>query len=76
MYSKAVKQAVAVQVANMLINDVVEENGIEPFVGWCADGEVYEDSLNEEEIMQAMKLTKEISGYVDEISNKLDIFSK
>lgn len=76
MYSKAVKQAVATQVANMLINDVVEANGIEPFVGWCADGEVYEECLNEEEIMQAMKLTEEISRYVDEISNKLDIFER
>lgn len=29
------------QLINMLENDICRQNGIEPFEGWCADGEVF-----------------------------------
>lgn len=73
MYSIKVKRAVAGQLVNMIMNDIINQNGIEPFIGWCADGEVYE-SLKEDEIIEAMKLTEEISGFVDNISAKLNVW--
>lgn len=45
-YTTDMKKAVAEQIAAMFINDVLNENGYEPFVGWCEGGEVFatEDS--------------------------------
>ena len=48
-------KAVAGQLVNMIINDVLNNNGLEGFEGWCADGEVFED-LHGEYFEEAMRL--------------------
>lgn len=60
-------KAVTGQLVNMLVNDVINDNGIEGFEGWCADGEVYEDELHGEYLEEAMRLTREIAPTVDDL---------
>lgn len=60
-------KAVTGQLVNMLINDVINNNGIEGFEGWCADGEVFED-LHGEYFEEAMRLVKEIAPIVDTLT--------
>ena len=72
MTDKEIRQQVAGQVVNMLYNDICEDNGTEPFIGWLADGEVFEDSgMTEEEIARAMEIANEIADSVDTLTYKL-----
>lgn len=59
-------KAVTNQLINMLYNDIIEDNGTEPFEGWCADGEVFED-LPSEYFDEAMSLLKEVAPMVDDL---------
>ena len=53
---------VAGQIQCYIENDIMNENGLEPFVGWCADGEVFETSdMSEEEVQVAMALVNRIN---------------
>ena len=69
---KKIKKAVIAQIINMFVNDIINENGTEPFIGWCADGEVYEFLGDEDKIQKAMELTEKIANDVDNIVYKLD----
>lgn len=73
-YTTEIRKAVARQVMAMLENDVINENGWEPFEGWCSDGEVF-DSMNEETgedfVNGCMNLAREIAPMVDAIHAKL-----
>ena len=61
-------KAVANEIENMMYNDINEGNGIEGFEGWCAGGEVFEESgLDVEECMQ---LVREVAPLVDELVYK------
>lgn len=60
-------KAVTGQLVNMLVNDILHNNGIEGFEGWCADGEVFED-LHGEYFDEAMRLVKEIAPIVDTLT--------
>lgn len=60
-------KAVTGQLVNMLINDVLNNNGLEGFEGWCADGEVFED-LQGEYFDEAMRLAEEIAPLVDTLT--------
>lgn len=65
-------KAVVGQLCNMLQNDVIDGNGIEPFDGWCADGEVFEDAFDDEEMIQACnRLVKRVAPAVDDFVYKL-----
>ena len=35
------KKLVAEQLSNMIVNNLVEGNGFEQFVGWCENGDVF-----------------------------------
>ena len=59
-------KAVTGQLINMLDNDIMRDNGIEGFEGWCADGEVFED-LSGEYFEEAMRLVKDIAPLVDNL---------
>ena len=68
MNKKEIKRAVVAEVINMLHNDIIEENGTEPFLGWLADGEVFElDGYNDEEVKELMAFAENISLEVDKL---------
>ena len=60
-------KAVTGQLVNMLVNDILHNNGLEGFEGWCADGDVFEN-LNGEYFDEAMRLVKEIAPLVDTLT--------
>lgn len=65
---KKVVKAVAEQLCNMIENNTIHENGFEPFEGWIADGEVFDESeLNVGEIQAAVELVKEMSEEIDSV---------
>ena len=76
MYSKEAKQLVASQIMGMLENNVLQECGMESFMGWLEDGDAFNDAANtetytDEQIEEAIALAKEITPMVDELSWKL-----
>ena len=78
MYSAKVKRMVAGQIIAMIESNVFSEYGMESFMGWLEDGNVfynaeYRESCTDEEIEQAIELSKEIAPIVDEMSWKLNI---
>ena len=68
---------VAEQIIGMLENNVLQECGMESFIGWVEDGSTFSDTYDgektEEEINEAIELAKEIASIVDELSWKLNI---
>ena len=76
MYSKEAKQLVASQIMGMLENNVLQECGMESFMGWLEDGDAFYNVINfetytDEQIEEAIALAKEITPMVDELSWKL-----
>lgn len=68
---KEVIQAVTGQIINMLDNNILGEQGNEPFEGWCAEGEVFDDGFddrNEAFIHECMRLVKEVSPLIDKLT--------
>lgn len=65
LHDVAIKE-VTCQLVNMLTNDIINNNGAEPFEGWCADGEVF-DHLHGDYFNEAMALMKEIAPLVDNL---------
>lgn len=77
MTNKEIIKAVCNQIINMLENDVVNEYGVEGFVGWLEDGEVYRlNGMDEEDVEKAMELSRNIADNgLDNITWKyLNIF--
>ena len=69
----AAKVSVAGQIVNMLTNDILFKNGIEPFEGWCADGEVFEEAGYDAEMIDICnELVRKVAPLVDEISQILN----
>lgn len=73
MYSKEIKKAVVDQIINMLINNILEENGTESFMGWLEDGDVFHEFINNDDAIKATCLAQEISPYVDKLSEILSV---
>ena len=66
---KDVIKAVAGQIINMIDNDVLCENGIEPFELWSDEGEVFDDGANSEEfISECMELVRKVAPIVDNLT--------
>ena len=65
------KKAVVGQIVNMLNNNILENAGPEPFMGWVEDGDVFVDTLSESEVNQAIELSREVAPYIDKISQIL-----
>ena len=61
-------KAVADQLINMLTNNLIEDNGTEPFEGWCEDGNVFKDNLRGEYFDEAVALMKEVSPLIDKLT--------
>lgn len=66
IHQVAVK-AVANQVINMLTNNILEDNGTEPFEGWCEDGEVF-NGMAPEYKEECVALMKEVAPIVDDLT--------
>ena len=66
--------AVTSQVINMLNNNVLEDNGSEPFEGWCGNDLVWTDEngndFSEDEIKEAQALVEKVAPLVDELHLK------
>ena len=73
MYSLKAKIMVAEQIIGMIESNILEENGMESFMGWIEDGDVFDnaDCYTGEEIEEATRLARAISPFVDELSWKL-----
>ena len=72
MTDKEIKQAVAEQLAAMIMNNIVGDNGVESFRGWVEDGDTFAQlGMTEEEIERAMKLVAEIETPTDIINRVL-----
>lgn len=72
--SKIIKK-VAGQIQSYIENNIINENGLESFIGWCADGEVFDSpDMSEEEIEVAMVLVNNIdTQFTDMVYSHLDI---
>lgn len=66
-YKDEVVKAVTEQVINMLENNVLHEYGTEGFLGWIADGEVY-NFEDDDDFLSAMELSQEIADIVDNLT--------
>lgn len=77
MYSKEAKQMVAAQIMGMFENNILNQCGMESFVGWVEDGDTfyvsYEGEYTEDQIKEAIQLAMEISDNVDVLSWKLNV---
>lgn len=73
-YTNKMKKAVAGQIAAMLDNDVICENGFESFTTWCDDGEVFaniEEDVESDFVDGCMALVRELEPMVDAIHASL-----
>lgn len=65
--------AVAEQIVSMIENNVISGYGIEPFEGWCEDGEVFTNNgANEVFANECMELVRKVSPIVDKLSENLN----
>lgn len=65
------KKAVSGQIVNMLINNIINDNGNETFEGWCEDGVVFETAYpnaTKEFCEECEKLMKEVAPLVDKLT--------
>lgn len=64
----AIRQIVAGQLVAMIENDVLNDYGVESFVGWCEDGDVFANmGLNEQGVEECMALVRKIAPIVDDL---------
>lgn len=64
----AIRQIVAGQLVAMMENDILNDYGVESFVGWCEDGDVFENmGLNEQGVEDCMALVRKIAPIVDDL---------
>ena len=71
MYSREAKKMVAEQIIGMLENNVLNECGMESFIGWVEDGGTFDVSYPdqpEEIVEEAIALAYHIASKVDELS--------
>lgn len=58
------------QVVNMLLNNVIEDNGTECFECWCEDGAVFGDE--DVDISAQVAIMRKLAPYVDALSNAIE----
>ena len=77
MYSKEAKMMVAEQIIGMFDNNILRECGMESFMGWLEDGDVFYNTNNaeqytDEQIKEAVWLARDIADLVDNLSWELN----
>lgn len=68
MDSHNIKNVVS-QIINMMSNNIIKDNGHEPFECWCENGEVFDYNKDDVHIMY------ELAPYVDALTNKIEELS-
>lgn len=63
---KAVVIAVTQHYINMLSNNILSGYGTEGFVGWCEDGDIFDDDSREE----CIALMHKVAPLIDELTYK------
>ncbi len=63
---KAVVIAVTQHYINMLYNNVIEDNGVESFIGWCEDGDIFDEDSHD----KCVELMREVAPLIDELTYK------
>lgn len=63
---KAVVIAVTRHYINMLYNNVIGDNGVESFIGWCEDGDIFDEGSHDE----CVELMREVAPLIDELTYK------
>ena len=57
------------ELINMLNCCILEEDGVEPFMGWCQNGEVFENrELGKKMVKRCMDIVEAISPKIEEIT--------
>lgn len=68
MTKAEIKIAVAGQIAAMIENDILNGYGVESFIGWCEDGEVFfNNGIEEGDLDECIALMKEVAPIVDDL---------
>lgn len=63
---KAVVIAVTQHYINMLYNNVIEDNGVECFEGWCEDGAIFDKDSRD----KCVELMRKVAPLIDELTFK------
>ena len=63
---KAVVIAVTQVLIAMLENNVINDNGVEGFEGWCEDGDIFDEDSHE----KCVELMREVAPLIDELTYK------
>ena len=72
MNKEQIEKKARIQVTNalisMLVNDIVEDNGIESFVGWCEEGDIFSEEKNDAVQKRCIEIMNEIGSAVDKLT--------
>jgi hypothetical protein len=63
-YKEETIKKVTEAIIGLLENDILQENNIEGFEGWCEDGDIFDDDE------EAIALMKEVAPFVDDLTYK------
>lgn len=63
---KAVVIAVTQVLIGMLENNIIEDNGVEGFVGWCEDGDIFDEDSQD----KCIELMHKVAPLIDELTYK------
>lgn len=72
MFEKKTEEENAVVIAvtqhyiNMLYNNVIDDNGVEGFEGWCEDGAIFDDDSHE----KCVEFMHNVAPLIDELTYK------
>lgn len=68
MTKSEIKTEVAGQIAAMIENDILNGYGVESFIGWCEDGEVFfNNGIEDGDLEECIALMKEVAPIVDDL---------
>lgn len=68
MTKSEIKIEVAGQIAAMIENDILNGYGVESFIGWCEDGEVFfNNGIEDGDLEECIALMKEVAPIVDDL---------
>lgn len=63
---KAVVVAVTQVLIAMLENNIISDNGVEGFEGWCEDGDIFDEDSHD----KCIELMHKVAPLVDELTYK------
>ena len=70
MAREVIVKRVVNEVINMYFNNVIEDNGLESFEGWCENGDIFSE-MDKDEENECIAYMKEIAPIVDELTETM-----